>query len=136
MSFYIIQINMTNKAFLLQLGGVILITVAALLGLYQVPKLAPYQVLGWISLGGFVFLSMVMFFLGRSAANSSNKNTFTNTIMRFTMGKMKFAIMIVYAYLQMAAPTDKFFVIPFFLVYFIFTAFETYFMMKLGKAGV
>ncbi len=127
---------MTNKTFFLQLGGVILITVAALLGLFQVPKLAPYQLLGWISLGGFVFLSIVMFLIGRSAANSANKNTFTNTIMVFTMGKMMLAIMIVYAYLQLAEPIDKFFVIPFFLVYFVFTAFETYFMMKLGKAGV
>lgn len=127
---------MTNQTFFLQLGAVILLTAAALWGLFQVPSLAPYQVLGWISLGGFVFLSVVMFFIGRGAAQSENKNTFTSSVLGFTMGKMMLAIMIIFAYLKLAEPTDKFFIIPFFAVYFIFTAFETYFMMKLGRTGV
>ena len=127
---------MTNQSFFLQLGAVILLTAAALWGLFQVPKLAPYQILGWVSLGGFVFLSMVMFFIGRTSAQSENKNNFTSTVLGFTVGKMMLAIMIIFAYMQLAEPTDKFCVSPFFTVYFVFTAFETYFMMKLGRTGV
>lgn len=77
-----------------------------------------------------------MFLVGRSSAQSENKNNFTSTVLGFTMGKMMLAIMIIFAYMQLAEPSDKFFVIPFFTVYFIFTAFETYFMMKLGRTGV
>ena len=77
-----------------------------------------------------------MFFTGRSSAQSDNKNTFTSTVLGFTAGKMLLAIMIVFAYIKLAEPADRFFVIPFFAVYFIFTAFETYFMMKLGRTGV
>ena len=127
---------MTNQAFFLQLGAVILLTVVTLWGLFQVPALAPYHLLGWISLGGFVFLSVVMFFIGRSSAQSTNKNNFTSTVLGFTVGKMMLAIMIIFAYLKLAEPIDKLFVIPFFAVYFIFTAFETYFMMKLGRTEV
>lgn len=127
---------MTNKTFFLQLLGVIAFTVAVLFALFQMPSMVPYQLLGWISLGVFVFLTLLMFFVGRSSANHKNKNNFTNTVLMFTMGKMLLAIMVVYAYLQLAAPTDKFFIVPFFAVYFIFTAFETYVMMRLGKAGV
>lgn len=127
---------MTNQAFFLQLGAVILVTALALWGLFQVPTLMPYQILGWVSLGGFVFLSVVMFFIGRTSAQSDNKNTFTSTVLGFTVGKMMLAIMIIFAYLKLAEPTDKLFIIPFFAVYFVFTAFETYFMMKLGRTGV
>jgi len=127
---------MTNQTFFLQLGAVTLLTAAALWGLFQVPSLAPYQILGWVSLGGFVLISMLMFFTGRSSAQSDNKNTFTSTVLGFTAGKMMLAIMIVFAYIKLAEPADRFFVIPFFAVYFLFTAFETYFMMKLGRTGV
>lgn len=127
---------MTNQAFFLQLGAVILITALSLWGLFQVPTLMPYQILGWVSLGGFVFLSVIMFFIGRTSAESDNKNTFTSTVLGFTVGKMMLAIMIIFAYLKLAEPADKLFIIPFFAVYFIFTAFETYFMMKLGRTGV
>lgn len=127
---------MTNQAFFLQLAGVTLLTAAALWGLFQVPSLAPYQILGWVSLGGFVLISILMFLIGRGSAQSENKNTFTSTVLGFTVGKMMLAIMIIFAYIQLAEPADKFFVIPFFAVYFIFTGFETYFMMKLGRTGV
>ena len=127
---------MTNRAFFLQLLGVTAVCAVVLLALFQVTALKPYQPLGWISLGGFFLLSILMFFVGRSSAASANKNNFTNTVLLFTMGKMFFAVMIVYAYLMLAEPADKFFIVPFFAVYFLYTGFETYFMMKLGKAGV
>lgn len=127
---------MSNKSFFLQLLGVAGVSALVLLGLFQIAALAPYRMLGWISLGGFSLLSILMFLVGRSAANSANKNSFTNMVLLFTMGKMFFAVMIVYAYLVLAEPRDKFFVVPFFAVYFIFTGFETYFMMRLGKSGV
>jgi cobalamin synthase len=127
---------MSNKSFFLQLLGVAGVSALILLGLFQIASLAPYQMLGWISLGGFSLLSILMFLLGRSAANSANKNSFTNMVLLFTMGKMFFAVMIVYSYLVLAEPSDKFFVVPFFVIYFIFTAFETYFMMRLGKSSV
>ena len=127
---------MTNQQFFTQLTIVTLLTAAALFGLFQVETLTPYQLLGWISLGGFVLFTIFMYFTARSSALSSNKNTFTNAILGFTMGKMMIALMIIFAYLFLAEPPDNLFIIPFFLVYVFFTSFETYFMMKLGRMGV
>ena len=111
-------------------------TAAILWGLLQVPSLQPYQLLGWVSLGGFVLLSVLMYLIGDNAAKSSNKNHFTNVVLGFTGAKMMLALMIVFAFLKLAEPSDKLFIIPFFAVYFIFTGFETYLMMKLGKTGI
>jgi apolipoprotein N-acyltransferase len=127
---------MTIQQFALQLAVVTALTAAALWGLFQVPALKPYQLLGWVSLGGFVLLSFLMYLIGDNAAKSSNKNHFTNVVLGFTGAKMMLALMIVFAYLKLAEPSDKLFIIPFFAVYFIFTGFETYLMMRLGKTGI
>lgn len=128
---------MTNQQFFLQLTIITGLCALGLWGLMEgVPDLRPYQALGWISLGGFTLLSGFMFWAGRNAALSENKNNFTSAVLGFTMGKMFLAIIIVYAYMQLAQPADKLFVIPFFGVYLVYTIFETYFMMKLGRTGV
>lgn len=127
---------MTNAQFFTQLTACSLISALALFGLFQIPQIAPYQLLGWISLGGFVLLSILMFFATRSAAHSENKNDFTSAILGFMMGKMFMAIMVLYAYMKLVEPADKFFIAPFFTVYFIFTAFEAYFTMRVGRTGV
>lgn len=127
---------MTPKQFGTQILIVSLVSVGILMGLFQVPKLAPYHWLGWVSLGFFILLSLLMYLFGRQSALSKNKNDFTNTVLGFTAGKMFLAVMVIFAYLKLAEPQDKLFIIPFFAVYFIFTAFETYVMMKLGRTGV
>lgn len=127
---------MSTPQFFTHLGITILITALALLGLSAIPQIAPYQLFGWLSLMGFVLLTIMMFFAGSKAAASENKNNFTSTVLGFTMGKMFLSIIIIFAYQQLALPADKFFIAPFFTVYFLFTAFETYFMMKLGRTGI
>ncbi|PSR11329.1 MAG: hypothetical protein DA408_16385 [Bacteroidetes bacterium] len=127
---------MTNQQFFAHLGIVTAATAAILLGLQQIPAMQSYQIFGWICLGGFVVLSILMFLVARVSAKSKNKNDFTSTVLGFTAGKMMFTIMILYTYLKLAEPADKFFVAPFFTCYFIYTAFETYFMMRLGRTGV
>ncbi|MCI5080684.1 MAG: hypothetical protein MRY78_03275 [Saprospiraceae bacterium] len=126
---------MSAKSFYLQLLLVSAGTAAGLFLLNQIPKLAPYEIMSWLSLGLFIFVSIFMYNIGVSASKSDNKYTFTNTIMGFTVGKLFLAIMVILAYNMLAEPATKFFIIPFFAVYFIFTAFETYFLMKLSKAS-
>ena len=104
--------------------------------LHQIPQLQPHGLLSWISLGAFIGLSVLMYFVGEKSAKDENKNNFTNVVLGFTMGKMFLSIMVIYMYFELAQPEGKFFILPFFIVYFIFTAFETYFMMKLGKTKV
>jgi hypothetical protein len=103
-----------------------------LLGQLFVP-FQQYLSVTWWSLGIFVPLSMAMFFGGKKAAKSADKYFFSNLIMPFTFIKMFFSVAGLVVYRKMYHPETKFFLLPFFLVYFFFTIFETYFMVKLSK---
>ncbi len=127
---------MSTAQFFTQLGITICITAAILFGLFTLPQIEPYQLFGWASLTGFVAITIIMFFFGRKAALHENKTIFTSSVLVFTMSKMFLSIIIIFGYQKLALPEDNFFIAPFFTIYFLFTAFETYFMMKLSKIGV
>jgi len=74
-----------------------------------------------------------MFFFGKRAATSSNRNAFTSLILAITAIKMFVAIGAVFIYVSIARPTSRTFVIPFLIVYFIYTVYETYMLTALGR---
>jgi hypothetical protein len=123
----------TAKAFYLQLALVSLIAAATAFGINTFPQFADVQPIAWISLGIFVLLSVVMYYAGRKAAFSDNKHDFTNVSLGVTIGKIFIAILFILGYNQLMQPDSRFFIIPFFLMYLIYTIFETYIMMKLGR---
>jgi hypothetical protein len=124
---------MSQKQFFIQLGAVSILTSVVLFFLNRLEKVQGHEGLAWSTLALFIGLSILMYFTARKAAQSSNKNDFTTTVLGFTMGKMFLALMIIFLYLKLAEPQTKFFILPFFCVYLIYTIFETYFMMRLSK---
>ncbi len=92
-----------------------------------------YNSVTWWSLGIFIPLSIAMFLGGQRAAKSTNKYFFSNLIMPLTFIKMFVAVMGLVVYKKIFHPETKFFLLPFFFVYVIFTIFETFFMVKLAK---
>lgn len=127
---------MEPKTFFTQLLILALAVAATLFFLNRLPQLQADAPLSWLSLALFVGLSVLMYYVGKRSAKSENKNDFTSIVLGFTIGKMFLSIMVIYVYLMLAQPEGKWFVLPFFIVYFMFTAFETYFMMRLGKTKV
>jgi len=109
------------------------ITAIGLFGLNQITAIAPYSNFSWLCLGSFIGLSLLMYAAGYFTVHNDNKHIFTSIILGSTLGKMMLSIILVALYYKFAMPTSKVFVIPFFIVYLIFTSFETWFMMKLGK---
>jgi hypothetical protein len=126
---------MSVQAFFAQLAIVTLLAAAAAYGINTFPQFAGVQPIAWISLGIFVLLSVVMFYAGRNAAFSENKHSFTNVSLGVTIGNIFIAILFILGYDQLMQPESRFFIIPFFLMYLIYTIFETYIMMKLGQLG-
>lgn len=124
---------MSPTIFFRQLSIITLLTAAVLFALNQWSVLSPYQEFSWISLAFFVLLTLSMYVVGTLTAKSKSTAAFTGTILGFTFGKMLFSVVIVIVYFQYVRPSTRAFVIPFFLVYLVYTAFETSFMMKLGK---
>ena len=127
---------MDTKDFFMQLLLLSLGIGVGFIFLNRIPQLQAHAGLSWLSLSLFVGLSLLMFYVGKRTALSENKNDFTNVVLGFTVGKMFLSILVIYLYFRLAQPEGKWFILPFFIVYFLFTAFETYFMMKLGKTKV
>jgi len=123
---------MNHRSFFIQLGIVSLGVIILIFALNLVPAFYTFQSLTWISFAFFFSLSVLMYFIGHSSANSSNKNSFLQIVMATTFLKMFLCIGLVIVYHTLAKPESNMFVVPFLLIYIIFTIFETYFMMKLS----
>ncbi len=124
---------MTHRSFLIQLALVTAASAAGLWLMLGMPQLAGFEWFGWGCLAFFALLTVAMFYAGHGAARSSNKNDFTSVAMGFSGGKMFLSAIIILIYVELAVPTSKFFILPFFALYLIYTVFEVYFMMKLGR---
>jgi hypothetical protein len=100
---------------------------------------ASFAVLGqhllaaWWAIVLFVVLSVLMFVLGNIAAKAINKKLFSQLTIFFTFTKLLCSVGSIVLYKFKIQPSDKWFVIPFLLVYLIFTIFETYFMFQLSQ---
>lgn len=124
---------MENSNFFKQLTFISLPTAAIVYLVHQIPILKPHALLGWISLLFFIGLSIFMFFVGRKAAASENKNNFTNVFLIFLMLKLFLCAGLMIGYLKILEPETKLFVLPFFGLYIIYTVFEVLFLIKLGQ---
>ena len=124
---------MAQGRFFLLLAIITLLAAGGVFLLSRQPALQAYSDLSWISLFFFVGISIVMYYAGFRAALSDNKYQFTNVVMGFTFGKMMLSVLIILAYNKLMEPASKFFILPFFGLYVLYTIFETYFLMKLGR---
>jgi hypothetical protein len=125
---------MTARIFFLQTSLITLATIALLFGLSFYPPFSPFFGFGLICLFFFVALSIIMYITGSRAAVSPQQGFFTQLILVFTIVKMFLSIIVVFVYFKVAKPGSSWFLLPFFLVYLIYTIFESYFMIRIGKS--
>ena len=125
---------MTSRKFWTQTGLLTLSSAILLFGLSFYPPLSPYLIFGMVCLIFFVALSVLMYRSGKKAAVSSQPNLFTQLILIFTLTKMFLSVILVFVFFRLTHPTSNWFLAPFFLIYLIYTIFETYFMIRIGKS--
>lgn len=88
-----------------------------------------------LSVYGFIFMAVSSwFYLNKlmKAINSTNKNIFIQTVMVNIFVKMVSILMIVVIYYKIYDPKEKVIIIPFLIIYLIYSVFETYFSYKLA----
>lgn len=124
---------MTQRTFLTQTGIVSLLVIILLAVIYAFMPFQPYWALGVISVLLFLGLTVAMFYFGKQAAASQNRNHFTTLILGVTVVKMFVSIGVVFLYFSIVRPSSRMFVVPFLMVYFIYTVYETYMLMILSK---
>ena len=124
---------MNKQKFLFQLITLTLLLVVGVMGLHFMSVFISSTGFFLVSIGFFFLLSLAMFYAAAKAAISKDQNAFTRLIMVFTMVKMLLSVVLVVVYQKVAQPEDVLFVVPFFVIYIVYTVFETIFMTKLGK---
>ena len=89
---------------------------------------APYIDIGWYAAGVFSVLSIVVYVISDKLSETKRKTLLIQIILMNMLLKMMISAVIVFMYYQLARPADGVFILPFLVVYVIFTVFETYFM--------
>lgn len=125
---------MQHATFFKNLFYTSLIAIVLSLLQYALPVLHTYVALALWSIGLFIALNIVMYVLMYRIVLQARQNQFIGLFMVFTLFKMILAVVIVGSYAKYMEPPNRFFVLPFFLIYLIYTAFEIWFMDKLGRA--
>ncbi|MFT5168760.1 MAG: hypothetical protein ACI8P3_004005 [Saprospiraceae bacterium] len=98
-----------------------------------IPLFKGHQLFFWMNLGFFLLFTIGVYYLAEKAAYSTNLHTFSSVILGVIFMKMVFIIIIVLIYKKTMNPGSPWFLVPFFLIYVVFTIFEIYFMTKLAR---
>jgi hypothetical protein len=97
------------------------------------PKLESHAPFSFVTISLFVIFCLVAFVLGKKSVKSTNKYRFIHILLMLIMGKMVLSLFLILTYVKLLTPPDKLFVIPFFLIYLVYTVFEIYFLEKVAK---
>ncbi len=124
---------MEQRRFFVQLGLLSLSVGLILLGQTFIPALYPHRYFGWGLWAFFIGFTILTFFVARRAAHSSNLNTFSSVVLGAISGKMFCTIVIFLLYSKMVETKTVVVIVPFLVIYLAYTAFELYFLTKLGK---
>ena len=125
---------MEFRNFLIQLGimaAVLSAIQSALCSNFSV--LIPYQNLFWISQIFFILLSLISFIGGKYFVKKTNKNAFFQFMMLLIFARLALSATLVIGYFQITKPSDKIFLLPFFIAYLSYTIFEVAFLSKIGR---
>lgn len=121
---------MNRRQFYTSLGGTMGICGFLLVIIHSFDLFRSHWLLSLCSVALFVVLSVLNFNLGAIAVRSDNKYLYNNIIIGNFVSKLLFSLILVAVYVKFWSPEDSYFVLPFIVVYIIFTIFETAFMMK------
>lgn len=124
---------MTPNTFYKQLAMVSAIVAVVLALLNTQDLFASHQSFSWISWGFFILFCLVVFFLSSLSAKSENKSLFGQVFLLSIFFKILLCALLIIVYALVGNPQNKFFVIPFAIIYFAFTTYKVYFVTKLAK---
>jgi hypothetical protein len=125
---------MAAPVFFRQLSVLTFLTAFAIALSRQIPLFDEHQTLYWIALLAYFAITLLFFIIGRKLAVDPNANAFTLFAMGAGFAKLALTMAVLVGYLKFADPASKYFILPFIMVYLVFTVFETYVLMKVGKA--
>ena len=123
---------MKNNPFWKYFGFISIVVTIFLVIIYQFDSFKPDILL---SITGFIYMALAtagFYFLSLKALKSTNKMAFIQLVMFNVIFKIVGFMVIAAVYFKLAHPQQKFFIVPFLIIYFIYTIFETIFIYNLA----
>ena len=111
----------------------IVLAIITLLIANRNPIFTPHLYFYIICLFAFFSFTILSLFVGLKTYNNRNKGLFGLAAISTMTFKMIFSILLVVIYVRVYASPDKWFVLPFFLMYLYFTIFEAWALVKIGR---
>ena len=127
---------MPPKKFYTQLAVVSIVSIIVAILLHLSPALAANALLSWVAIAFYTLFCIAVFLAASYATRVEEKKFFTALTLLITVTKMLLSVIVVLVYHQLVLPTERLFVVPFLIVYVLYTIFETYFLMKLSRVNV
>lgn len=124
---------MTERQFFTQLAVMLCFLCALVVCFELMPSVAQHRSFSWGLVVVFSFLTLAVFKFGSVVAKQANKSAFLSFSLGLIGLKMMLGVGLVFAYHKLFAPSNTFFLVPFFVVYFTFSFFEYHCLMKLGN---
>lgn len=117
------------------LFGITLVLLSGLLYLISYnDQFGGYVDIAYYAVPGFALLSLIIYFLTVFLEKQPEKKGLLNIVIINVMLKFFVSALVIAVYYDTKNPSDGIFVVPFIIVYVVFTIFETYFMSEQARS--
>ncbi len=100
------------------------------------PIFFPHLLFYGVCLLSFLVFAGVGIAIGLKTHNHRDPGLFGTSVLSIMTFKMIFSIFLVVIYVRVYAEPDKWFVLPFFLMYLYFTIFEAWALIRIGRTAI
>ena len=97
------------------------------------PQLQAVSMFTMLCIGVFSAIVGLAYILGARTAQSEARGRFVQLVMFLIVIKMLICVLLVVLHVKLNTPENKLFVIPFLMIYLIFTIFEVYVLERLAR---
>lgn len=101
---------------------------------FFIPGISKYIDLSILSMVLFLVFSIFLYLVALQFVDHPNKFLFGNIILASTFVKIVMSVIFVFVYFYFSNPSSKVFILPFFVIYLIFTVFETIFLVQINQS--
>ena len=102
----------------------------AMLLLQQQDKLGAYPDFAWLSYAFCTLMTFLVMMITQVSRKMSNAGKSVGVALGAMGLRFIFSLLFILGYVLFAKPANARFIIPFFILYFLYTALETYYMAK------
>lgn len=93
-----------------------------------------YEVTAYLALGVFSVFTSIQYFSAQRMLSFKNKGAFIGLVMGATLIKMILSFVVLGIYAKINKPSSNYFIVPFFVIYFLFTIYETWMMTVISNS--